>query len=54
VIPFLAFPLNVLDVRRMIDTTNAVEAPNRQLLEAVKTSGRCASLLFTSEAASGS
>jgi putative transposase len=36
VIPFLAFPA---EVRRVIYTTNAIEAPNRQLRKAVMTKG---------------
>jgi transposase-like protein len=36
VIPFLAFPP---EVRRVIYTTNAIEALNRQLRKAVKTKG---------------
>jgi putative transposase len=36
VTPFLAFPP---DVRRVIYTTNAIEALNRQLRKAVKTKG---------------
>jgi transposase-like protein len=36
VIPFLAFPA---EVRRVISTTNAIEALNRQLRKAVKTKG---------------
>jgi putative transposase len=36
VIPFLAFPP---EVRRVIYTTNAIEALNRQLREAIKTNG---------------
>ena len=36
VIPFLAFPE---EVRRVIYTTNAIEALNRQLRKAIKTKG---------------
>ena len=36
VIPFLAFPA---EVRRVIYTTNAIEALNRQLRKAIKTKG---------------
>ena len=36
VIPFLAFPP---EVRRVIYTTNAIEALNRQLRKAIKTKG---------------
>jgi putative transposase len=36
VIPFLGFPP---EVRRVIDTTNAIEALNRQLRKAIKTKG---------------
>ena len=35
-IPFLAFPA---EVRRVIYTTNAIEALNRQLRKAIKTKG---------------
>ena len=35
-IPFLAFPP---EVRRVIYTTNAIEALNRQLRKAIKTKG---------------
>ena len=37
VIPFLAFPA---EVRRVIYTTNAIEALNRQLRKAIKTKGQ--------------
>ena len=39
VIPFLAFPP---EVRRVIHTTNAIEALNRQLRKAIKTKGHFA------------
>jgi transposase-like protein len=36
VIPFLSFPA---EVRRIVYTTNAIEALNRQLRKAIKTKG---------------
>jgi putative transposase len=47
VIPFLAFPP---EVRRVIYTTNAIEALNRQLRKAIKTKGHFPNALAASDA----